>query len=415
MNRQSLRALRASSGPSVSLRLLRPALLTLVCGLWLLVTAVAGAQEGGVVRSTADYVYGQTMRFHLSAAGIGEVRSITLFFRLGASADSFAVDIEVPADPVIEVSYALDLTQTRLPPFSAVTYWWEVERADDTLIVPEQVISYTDDQFNWSQLVETDEAGGGSVRIHWTGEGTTLGEETRDVVFEMLPRIGPLLPLEEILPFDVYIYPSTADLGAALRLAGRDFQPGQTYPDLGVVLATVVNPQTAEMELRHELSRGLVDLLLFQALGQFAYNLPPWLNRGLAGAVRGEADVALDDALRAAVSAETTLPVADLCAGQPIDSDLAAAQSEALVSFIATTYGDAAVSQLVSAFAEGADCPTALQRALQLSPEQLEATWLRSLRSGEGGRSAAELAVWIGLALAGFALAALLIVRPRRR
>ncbi len=400
-------------------RPLRLGLLVLVCGLWSFVwlpgAGVAAAQEGGVVRSTADYVYGQTMRFHLSAADIGEVRSITLFFRLGASPDSFAVAIDVPSDPVIEVSYALDLTQTRLPPFSAITYWWELERVDDTLIVPEQIISYTDDQFNWSQLVETDEAGGGSVRIHWTGEGTELGEEARDLVFEMLPRIGPLLPLEQVLPFDVYIYPSTADLGAALRLAGRDFQPGQTYPDLGVVLATVVNLRTAEAELRHELSRGLVDLLLFQGLGQFAYNLPPWLNRGLAGAVRGAADAPRDDALRAAVSSATTLPVAELCAGRPIDSDLAAAQSEALLSFIATTYGDAAVRQLVAAFAEGADCPTALQSALQLSPEQLEAAWLRSLRSGEGGRSAAELAVWIGLALAGFGLAGLLLIRPRRR
>ena len=249
-------------------RPLRLGLLVLVCGLWsfgwLPGAGVAAAQEGGVVRSTADYVYGQTMRFHLSAADIGEVRSITLFFRLGASPDSFAVAIDVPSDPVIEVSYALDLTQTRLPPFSAITYWWELERVDDTLIVPEQIISYTDDQFNWSQLVETDEAGGGSVRIHWTGEGTELGEEARDLVFEMLPRIGPLLPLEQVLPFDVYIYPSAADLGAALRLAGRDFQPGQTYPDLGVVLATVVNSRTAETELRHELSRGLVDLLLFR-------------------------------------------------------------------------------------------------------------------------------------------------------
>ena len=400
-------------------RPLRLGLLVLVCGLWsfgwLPGAGVAAAQEGGVVRSTADYVYGQTMRFHLSAADIGEVRSITLFFRLGASPDSFAVAIDVPSDPVIEVSYALDLTQTRLPPFSAITYWWELERVDDTLIVPEQIISYTDDQFNWSQLVETDEAGGGSVRIHWTGEGTELGEEARDLVFEMLPRIGPLLPLEQVLPFDVYIYPSTADLGAALRLAGRDFQPGQTYPDLGVVLATVVNLRTAEAELRHELSRALVDLLLFQGLGQFAYNLPPWLNRGLAGAVRGAGDAPRDDALRAAVSSATTLPVAELCAGRPIDSDLAAAQSEALLSFIATTYGDAAVRQLVAAFAEGADCPTALQSALQLSPEQLEAAWLRSLRSGERGRSAAELAVWIGLALAGFGLAGLLLIRPRRR
>ncbi|HQF70709.1 MAG TPA: hypothetical protein PLH39_05465 [Promineifilum sp.] len=396
------------------IRPLRSSAVLLFSVLCLLAFAPARAQdEGGLVSSTADYVYGQTMRFHLSAANIGTVQAITFYFRLGASADSFAVDIDVPAGPRIDVSYALDLTQTRLPPFITVTYWWELERPEDTLSVPEQIISYTDDQFNWSQLVETDEVGGGSVRVHWTGEGTAIGEQARDLVFEMLPHLAPLLPVERVLPFDVYIYPSTADLGAAMRLAGRDFQPGQTYPELGVVLATVVNPETAEAELRPDLARGLVDLLLFQGLGQSAYRIPPWLTYGLAGAVRGAADIPGDDALRAAISSESTLPVDELCAGLPIGGTLAAAQSEALVRFIAANYGDAAVRDLVAAFAAGDDCPAAFQRVLQLTPAQLEAAWLRSLHSS-AGRSTAELAVWIGLAVAGFALAGLLLLRPRR-
>lgn len=374
----------------------------------------AGQGEGGVVRSSADYIYGQTMRFHLDASGIGEVRSITLFLRLGASPDSFSVAIDVPTEPTFEVAYALDLTQTRLPPFSAVTYWWEIERAEDTLVVPEQVISYVDDRFNWSQMVETDDRGGGSIRIHWTGEGTALGEQARDLTLEMLPRIGPLLPLDQILPFDIYLYPSTADLSAALRLTGREYQPGQTHPDLGVVLATVVNPQTAETELRHELSRGLIDLLLYQALGQFAYSVPPWLSRGISGQARDTADVTLDNALRAAISSETTIPVAELCNAGSLNGDLALAQSEALVDYIADAYGEAAVRELVLAFAGGNDCTDSLRATLQLSPEQLDAAWLRSLRTGEGSRSVAETAVWLILIMAGFGLAGLLLVRPRR-
>ena len=35
-------------------------LLALAAGLWLLLAGAAGAQQGGIVRSTADYVYGQT-------------------------------------------------------------------------------------------------------------------------------------------------------------------------------------------------------------------------------------------------------------------------------------------------------------------------------------------------------------------
>lgn len=397
----------------LSRRPLRAATQCALLALWVLVVAAAAQDEGGVVRSSADYVYGQTMRFHLNATGIGKVEDITLFLRLGTSSDTFSVDMGMPESPGIDVGYTLDLTQTRLPPFTTITYWWEIERPGDTLQVPEQVITYVDDQFNWSQLIETDGRGGGSIRFHWTGEGERLGELARDLVLEMLPPIGRSLPLQEVLPFDVYLYPSSSDLSAALRLAGREYSPGQTFPDLGVVLVTVVNPATAEPELRQGLSRGLVDLLLYQALGQFSYDVPPWLSRGIAGVARGVPDVTLDNALRAALSSETTLPVPELCAGQPVDTDLAAAQSEALVAYIAQSYGDEAIRALVMAFAEGDDCPAALRRVIQLTPDQLEAAWLRSLRTGEGGRSAAELVVWGTLLVAGFGLAGLLLWRGR--
>lgn len=376
---------------------------------------VAAQDEQMDLRSTADYVYGQSMNFHLAAANVGDIESVTLFFRLGVSPDSFSVDVPIEPGAQPDLSYTLDLTQTRLPPFGSITYWWQLNRdAGSPLRVPEQVISYVDDRFTWRQLVTTDEEGGGSLRIHWTGEDETLGGRTRDIIFEMLPEIGRLIPLDQIVPFDVYIYPSTSDLGAALRLAGRDFEPGQTYPDLGVVLTTVVNPQTAESELRRGLSRGLVDLLAFQALNQFSFNLPPWLSRGLAGAVRGEHDVVLEDALRSALIADTTIAVADLCNGMPVVDDLAAAQSEALFAYIVATYGDTAAQDLVTAFAAGDDCPTALRKAIQLTPEQLEAAWLRAGSVDQGSRAISEIAVWLVLVLAGFGLAGLLLLRPHR-
>lgn len=397
------------------------AALAILLGLLPRAAPLAAQTEPGMVLSTADYVYGQTMRFKLAAADVGQIESITLFFRVGVSPDAYSVDVPlgdaaVAAGAPLEVSYALDLTQTRLPPFSPVTYWWRIERAGgEALLVPEQVVSYVDDQFTWNQLVETDEAGGGSVRIHWTGEGEGLGRQAADLVFEMLPRLSRLVPLDRILPFDVYLYPSTADLGAALRLAGREYQPGQTYPDLGVILTTVVNLETADAELRDGLARGLADLLLYQAVGQAAYTLPPWLGRGLAGMVRGQTDPVLDNTLRSALSSETTLPLAELCAGAAVDTDLAAAQSEALLSYIAATYGEAAVRELLTAFAGGADCETAVRAATQLTPAQLDAAWLRSLRGGEPGRNVAEMAVWGVLLMAGFGFAALLLLRPRRK
>lgn len=378
-------------------------------------SVTAGQDDSFELRSSADYIYGQSMNFRLAAENVGEIESATLFFRLGTSPDSFAVDVPIEGNDETDLSYTLDLNQTRLPPFGSITYWWQLDRPDGSeLRLPEQVISYVDDQFAWRQIVTTDEMGGGSIRIHWTGDDAFLGELARDITFEMLPKLGRLIPIDLILPFDIYIYPSTADLGAALRLAGRDFQPGQTYPDLGVVLTTVVNPETAAAELRSGVSRGLVDLLLYQALNQYAFNIPPWINRGLAGIIRDRNDVVMEDLLRSAIIDNSTIPFADLCAGMSVEDDLALAQSESLLAYIASNYGESAVRAMVLSFAEGNDCTTTLRKAIQLSPDQLEIAWLRANRGNQGSRDVAEIAVWLVLVLAGFGLAGLLLIRPRR-
>ncbi|HRO25721.1 MAG TPA: hypothetical protein PLR07_15645, partial [Promineifilum sp.] len=352
----------------------------------------------------ADYIYGQSMNFHLLAENLGEIETATLFIRLGTSPDSFAVDIPVEAGKRIELSYELDLTQTRLPPFGSITYWWDLDRAgDSTIRVPEQVISYVDDQFSWRQLVTTDEKGGGSIRIHWTEDNESLGELARNLTFGMLPEIGRFAPITQILPFDVYIYPSSADLSSALRLAGRDYRPGETFPDLGVVLLSVVNPETAEGELRSGLSRGLTDLLLYQAMNQSAYNVPAWLRYGIAGIARGRRDAVAEDSLISAI-----------VAGSTIEDSLMIAQSESIVRHIIATHDENAVRDLVVAFAQGKDCPTALRSVIQLTPEQLESAWLRANSGNQSSRTAAEIGVWLVLVLAGFGLAGLLLLRPRR-
>jgi hypothetical protein len=277
------------------------------------------------------------------------------------------------------------------------------------------VVRYVDDQFNWHQLRITDDHAGGAITVHWTGENEALGEQASDIILEMLPEIGGLLPLSQIIPFEVYIYPSTADLGAALNLAGREYEPGQTHPELGVALVTVVNAQTAESELRKELSRNLVDLLLLQALGQSATDLAPWISQGIAAVVRGERDARLDDVLATALESDTTIPFTELCSGTPVSRDLATAQSAAMVSYIVDNYGEAALRIIITALANGESCATALQRAVQLTPEQLDTAWLRVANSSEGSQDVAEISVWLILVLAGFGLGGLLLIRNRGR
>lgn len=391
--------------------------ISVILGLFLFGSPSLFAQdEPSEIRSSADYVYGQSMRFNLMARNAGDISSVTLYFRLGLSPDSYSVDVPFSSGPESQATYSLDLNQTRLPPFGPITYWWELETSDGARTrVSEQVVNYVDDQFNWRQLSETDSAGGGTIRFFWTGDDQTLGEQAKNITIDLLKGLGRLIPIDQVLPFDVYIYPSSADLSAAMRLSGREFVPGRQYPDLGVLLITVVNPQTADAELRREISTGLVDLLLYQATGKLATAVPPWLVAGLAGSASGQPDLVGENLLRLAVANDSALPFETLCALPSIDDDLARAQSTAVINYIVRAYGDQGVRDLISAFTDGAVCSGAIQQTLGVTPEQFDTAWQRSIRQSGEQTNRVFIILWIVLIAAGFGLAGLLIIRPRRQ
>ncbi len=377
------------------------------------------AQDGETeLRSDADYVYGQSLEFRLLARNLGPVEGVTLFFRPHASIDSFAVEIPVEGSGQVDASYTLDLTQTRLPPFSTISYWWELQRPDgDTMRVPEREISYVDDQFSWQWSSRTDPTSGGGVSAYWTGASNDLGDRALDMVGLMLPEIGSLLPLQEVKPFNVFVYPSSADLASAMRLAGLDWLPGQSYPELGVALLTVVNESTAQQELADGLSRELTNLLMFQALGESANRVPQWIRAGLQLGALPVPKSELEATIAAAEIDGRTIPFLTLCTEFPGEGDavaIAQAQSESMLRFIAAEYGPESAGQLIAAFANGEECEAAVRTTLQLSVDELEQLWLRRGADDAGTDSPWQAVVIVLLLFAGLGVAALLVWRPRR-
>lgn len=397
-------------------RLLRVVALT---GLFLVGMALhhsVRAQTETELRSTADYAYGQTMRFQLRANNLGEIAGVTLYFRPHTAAESYVVEIPIEPGPEVEVSYALDLTQTKLPPFSSVSYWWVLENSDGaTLRVPERTISYVDDQFSWQWLSKSDPEGGGAVTVQWTGEDPSLGQTAFDIVLSALGHLSPYMALDEVQPFNVFIYPSTADLGSAMRLAGQDWKPGQTYPELGVLLVTAVNPATAEEELTSGIGRELTDLLLYQALGENAARVPDWLHSGLAELAAGGPDVTATALLADGLANGKTLTFRDLCAALPTTESeviLARAQSGALLQYIIDTYGPQSVVGLITSFAGGDTCEVAFDTVLQTTPDEIEQMWRQQYQPVDSQRvQISQAIIWVTLILLGFGLAALLVWR----
>jgi hypothetical protein len=375
----------------------------------------AGAQTAvsPAFTSEASYTFGQSMTFVLDAApetAVAEPDSALLFFRSDASANTFTANV-IPDD--LPLTHTVDLTAVRLPPFADVTYWWQVTLADGRqLETPPQTIAYIDDQFAWQTMSE------GGITVYWVGDGVTPGRLALDIVAESLPRLRQVLPVPEGVAFDLYLYPTSADLRAALRLTGRDWVGAHAHPELGVLLVTAVNMRTAPTDLRQSIPHEMAHLFLYQATGPNYDRLPQWFNEGLATYMEDSPNPAYDLLLREAVDGRTTLPLTELCHAFPGREEralLAYAQSVSVIRYIQARYGNQALRQLVNVFADGADCRTGVERALDLTLDELNRDWLRSLEPRSPlAQFWQDNGLWLLLLLAGFMLTGLLIWLPQR-
>jgi hypothetical protein len=363
--------------------------------------------------STASYTFGQRMTFTLTADEIAasEVAQVVLFFQSEAASQTFTVDLPPPT--TWPLTHQIDLTTLRLPPFADVAYWWRVTLSDGAVIdLPAQTIAYTDDQFNWQTLSRN------GVTARWVGDDLALGQLALDIVAESLPRLRQLLPVPEPVEFDLYLYPTSADLRAALRLTGQEWVGAHAHPELGVLLVTAVNIRTAPADLRQSIPHEMAHLLLYQATGPNYDQIPQWFNEGLATYMEASPNPNYDLLLAEAVNGRTTIPLAELCATFPSREEqalLAYAQSVSVVRYIQAQYGNQAVRGLVSAFADGADCQSGVQRALGLTLDELSRDWLRNLEPRSPlAQFWQESGLWLLLLFTGFLLTGLLLWLPRQ-
>ena len=392
-----------------------PNLLALL-GLMFLLSGNVAAQTGEMAfSSSAEYEFGQRLRFYLVAETREPVERATLFFRAAELTHTFTADVAVErTDGRVEAAHAVDLTQVRLAPFTTVSFWWVLlTEAGQEVVAPEQHFVYEDDQFEWRTLAQD------GVTVHWTGDNPGLGQLALDIVAEAWPHLRAVMPLTDVMRnFDIYIYPSSADLRAALRLTGRDWVGAHADPELGVILVTAVNSRTAASDLRQSIPHELVHFLLYRMTGPGYEAVPAWFNEGLATYVEEIPNPNYETILATAVTRQATLPFAELCRSFPAAEEqalLAYAQSVSLMRFIQANYGNRALNTMVAAFTDGANCETAVRRTLQLSLTELNRAWLHNRQPrSQFIQFLQENSLWLLLLFGSFGLTTLLILRPAR-
>ena len=387
-------------------------IMLLLGGMGLSLSSVAAQTAVSPTFTTeASYTFGQTLTFQLTGDNeFTDVEQLVLFFRSEGSVNTYTADLPITAVSDWPVTHDVDLTSLRLPPFVEIRYWWRITLADNSIVdLPSQTIYYADDQFDWQTLTQQ------GITVNWVGDGVVLGQTALDIVAESLPRLRQVLPIPDDVAFDLYLYPTSADLRAALRLTGRDWVGAHAHPELGVLLVTAVNPRTAPTDLRQSIPHEMAHLFLYQATGPNYERIPQWFNEGLATYMESSPNPAYEILLQEAVNGRITIPLTDLCHTFPAREEralLAYAQSDSVVGYIQAHYGNQGLRALVAAFADGADCQTGVQRALGLSLTELNQAWLQSL---EPRSPLIDLwqanRLWLLLLLVGFGLMGLLI-RP---
>ncbi len=366
-------------------------------------------RQGGQFESEAQVTFGQQVVFTLTAVTDQPPTAVTLTIQpANQDAQTEPLRPQPLADGRWQAQFTLEPQAWGLSPFTTIAYEWAVASdGRETITVPRQTVTYQDDRFAWKKIEQS--VAGTAVSVFWPGASDKPGRDAFTITQQAVATLQNVLPLPpQTVALPIFLYPSSADLRAALRLNGHDWTAGHSDPALGVVLVTAVNDKTTAADLHGPLPHEIAHIWLYRAAGSHYGTMPYWFKEGLAMWLAGD---------QPALMTTNPLPLAELCQAEiPANTETATAQSGALVQFVDERYGREALAALAAAFAQGADCDTAVSLSLGMSAEELETQWLSNTSSRPTAvRFVQQNGLWLMLLLGSFVLMALLLVRPARR
>jgi hypothetical protein len=355
-----------------------------------------------VQEASVTYTFGQQAVFSIQATSSADITALYLYIQSAGNDRVEVTSVPVDPSPSVQATFTRDLRLFPFPPFGTVNWWWEVrDAAGHQLTTPQATFRYEDNRLNWFRRTA------GPATVYSTVDDPQYMQAALDIAAVSLERISRSLNAPVPEKVDIYLYPSLADLQAALRMAGRAWMGGQARPELGVILVAVPYDGGYMAQMEQEIPHELTHLLVYRLAGPEGYRyIPAWLNEGLATANETRPDPNLDSLLERARNEGRLIPLRNLCppfSTDPAEALLSYAESGSLVRYIRQQYGDSGIRALLQAYADGADCDGGVQRALHITLDQLERAWRADL-SGVG-----KWVVWIadnapGLALWGLSL-----------
>ena len=377
----------------------------------------AGAQAR-IEDASVEAVFGEQLLFRARLFTDSPVESAAIHLQPAGAAQPQVEAVTVNAqETYYNLLYILDISNHELPPFSTLSYWYEVRLENgETFTGPVSTYRYEDNRFSWRELER------GPFKLRWYAGDLEYARSVLDIARRGEEHIQELLQVNPVQNVMIYVYDTAADMQSSLARPEEEWIAAHTDPGLGViVLAAPAGPEQT-LRLEQRLPHEMMHLMLFQAVGQAITNLPIWLQEGVASAAELYPNPDYQILLENARSSDGLMPIASLCQAFPPESApalLAYAESASFTRYLFDRFGSQGVQGLISAYARGEECEQGVQKALGISLAQLEREWRKDQLNENLALAALEkLLPWLVLLAAVLAAPAVLIasrLRGRRR
>ncbi len=350
-----------------------------------LLPSLAAAQDTATagITVTAESVVAEFpngITFNLNATSDEPIVEAELFYRAARLETLRLGTPELVPGTEVALTYEADFRGGRMPPGVDILYSWRLETESGAVLeTPEQVVLWADDRFDWQPLE------GELVTVYAYNGNPDFNQAILDAAERTIDRLSAAYDAEMNEPIRIWAYNSGEDFVGALAPNSEEWIAGAAYPALGLIISVLPPGDLDEVGriVPHEVSHQVLN----QATRN-PFNTPPvWLDEGLAVQAQETGSEAFTRVVQEAAANGQLEPIPVLNSQFPYDSQgalLGYAQSESIVNFITNTYGEEAIARLLAVFREGVSYEDAVQQALGVTLDELDALWRESLGASTG-------------------------------
>lgn len=338
----------------------------------------AAAQQGvATLRSTHAAVFPRELVFRLDASSDRRLTRSGLYYRVGEGPSTVYVNVPIRGDRAIVAEHRVNLQRRYIPPGAEIRYYWSVED-DQGRVTRGQVVQMQlqDSRFSWNRV------NAGPIHVYWYAGGQEFGQAVAGYALQTFNRLTQDVGFRPERPISIFLYGSLDDFRGGLTPAAQNWTGGLAFARERVILVPAPPNQdgveVARRSIPHEISHVLVHLATDNPYG----DIPHWLSEGLAQRAEGTVDEGMVARVLQAQRENRLISVRALGSSFPPDEEqalLSYAQSESLVRFILEEHGRESMARLLATFREGATYDEAVQRALNVTIDELDGRWRASL------------------------------------